>query len=139
MKIGRHVKMLRELNGLTQDEMAEKLKMTTKGYTRIEHDLGNPNLPKIEKIAKIFDMTALEFLDFCENGASFYISSNNSQTSDNNGRNYYLFGKQGNELLLAELEKAEQTIQHKNELLAEKEREIQTLHELVAILKKQGA
>ena len=139
MKIGRHVKMLRELNGLTQDEMAEKLKMTTKGYTRIEHDLGSPNLPKIEKIAKIFDMTALEFLDFCENGASFYISSNNSQTSDNNGRNYYLFGKQGNELLLAELEKAEQTIQHKNELLAEKEREIQTLHELVAMLKKQGA
>ena len=63
--------MLRELNGLTQDEMAEKLKMTTKGYTRIEHDLGNPNLPKIEKIAKIFDYDCAGIFGFLRKWRKF--------------------------------------------------------------------
>lgn len=130
------MKMLRELNGLTQDEMAEKLEMTTNGYTQIERNIGNPNLPKIEKIAAIFNMTTLEFLDFCENGATFYISTDNQQTSDNYGKNYYIFGKNGHEILLAELEKAELSIKHKDELLAQKDNEIAALKEIIALMKK---
>lgn len=137
MKIGKIMKKLRELNNLTQEQMAEKLNMTTQGYALIEHDNSNPNLPKIEKIAKVFDMTTLEFLDFCENGATFYITGDSQQTNgDNCGSNYYLFGKQGHELLLSELEKAELTIKHKDELLEQQKREIEILRELVNALKK---
>ena len=103
----------------------------------------NPNLPRIEQIAKIFDMTTLEFLDFCENGATFYISSDVHQNHDNSSSNQYIFGKQGYETLLAELEKAQLQLQHKDELLAEKEkrlaereREILSLKEMIEILKK---
>lgn len=137
MKIGKAMKVLRELKGLTQDEMAEKLEMTTNGYTQIERNIGNPNLPKIEKIANVFDMTTLEFLDFCENGATFYISTDNQQISgDNHGKNYYIFGKNGHEMLLAELEKAELTIKHKDELLIQKDNEIMALKEIIALMKK---
>lgn len=136
MKIGTAMKFLRELKGMTQDEMATKLNMTPNGYSHIERDLGNPNLPKIEKIAKVFDMTTLEFLDFCENGATFYISSDTQQHSDNNSKNYYIFGKQGHEVLLTELENAQLIIQHKDELLAQQAREIQNLTKYIALLEK---
>lgn len=130
------MKALRELNGFTQEDMAEKLAMTTNGYAQIERDLGNPNLPKIEKIAQVFDMTALEFLDFCENGANFYIASNHNNQTSENARNYYLFGKQGQELLMAELDKAELTIQHKTELIAQKDAEIAALKRVITLLEQ---
>lgn len=138
MKIGKAMKALRELNGLTQDEMATKLEMTTNGYTQIERNIGNPNLPKIEKIARVFDMSTLEFLDFCENGATFYISTDNQISGDNHnqGKNYYVFGKHGHEMLLAELEKAELAIELKDELLAQKDNEIAALKEIIALMKK---
>lgn len=82
-------------------------------------------------------MTTLEFLDFCENGATFYISTDNQQISgDNHGKNYYIFGKNGHEMLLAELEKAELTIKHKDELLIQKDNEIMALKEIIALMKK---
>lgn len=146
MKIGTAMKFLRELKGMTQDEMATKLNMTPNGYSHIERDLGNPNLPKIEKIAKVFDMTTLEFLDFCENGATFFIVGDNQQTVDknsNNSSNYYICGKSGHETLLAELDKAKLIIEHKDELLSEKEkiivdkeREIQNLNKMIELLQK---
>ena len=137
MKIGKAMKTLRELKGMTQDEMAEKLNTCTNTYAQFERDIGNPNLPKIEKIESAFDMTTLEFLDFCENGATFYISSfNNEQTSDNHGKNYHIFGKNGHELLLAELETAETIIKLKDELLAQKDNEIAALKEIITLMKK---
>lgn len=144
MQIGTAMKFLRELKNMTQEEIAEKLNMTPNGYSQIERNIGNPNLPKIEKIAKVFDMTTLEFLDFCENGATFFIAGDNQQTGDSsNHHNYYICGKSGHETLLAELEKANLTIQHKNELLtekdkslADKEREIQNLNKIIELLQK---
>lgn len=133
-KVGKVIKKLRELRGLTQEEMAERLSMTTNGYAQIERDVGNPNLPKIEKIAQVFDMTVVEFLDFCENGATFYISSENQQSGDNHAKNYYIFGKNGDDLLLSELEKSELIIQHKDELLKQKDNEIAALRELIDLL-----
>lgn len=140
IQIGRTLKRLRELKGLTQDDMAEKLNMTTNGYAQIERDVGNPNLPKIEKIAKVFEMTTLELLDFCENGATFYVSGDAQQNNNTDSKLnlYYLFGKSGHEALLLELEKAELTIQHKDELLQQKDNEINTLKEMVALLKNRG-
>ncbi|STZ07495.1 HTH-type transcriptional regulator sinR [Moraxella caprae] len=137
MKIGTAIKFLRELKGMTQDELAEKLNMTPNGYGHIERNLGNPNLPKIEKIAKVFDMTTVEFLDFCENGATFFIAGDNQQTGDSsNHQNYYICGKSGHETLLAELEKARATIQYKDELLAQQLREIQSLNKHIELLEK---
>ncbi|UYZ68947.1 helix-turn-helix domain-containing protein [Moraxella bovis] len=136
-QIGKTLKRLRALKGFTQEHMAEKLHMTTDGYAQIERDVGNPNLPKIEKIAKIFDMTTVEFLDFCENGATFYISGDAQQNNNTDSKlsMYYLFGKNGHETLLAELEKSELTIQHKDELLEQKQNEINALKEIIELLK----
>lgn len=139
-QIGKTLERLRTLKGFTQEHMAEKLHMTTDGYAQIERDIGNPNLPKIEKIAKIFDMTTVEFLDFCENGATFYISGDTQQNNNTDSKlsMYYLFGKTGHETLLAELEKAEMAIQHKDELLEQKQNEINALKEIIELLKSKS-
>lgn len=137
MKIGTAIKFLRELKDMTQDEVAEKLHMTTNGYRQIENNISNPNLPKIEKIAKVFDMTTLEFLDFCENGATFYINGvDNNSSNSNNNNHYYICGKSGHEILLSELDKAKLTIQHQSELIQQQKREIENLNKLIDLLQQ---
>lgn len=130
MKIGKLLKRLREMSGKTQEEMAEEIHMSKNGYTHIEYDKGYPTLDKIEQIAKVFNMSTVEFLDFCENGATFYLAGSQIDNQNSN-YNYYIMGKNGHELLLAELEKQRVEIQCKNELLIEKERQIQVLQKLV--------
>ncbi|HDL5208195.1 TPA: helix-turn-helix transcriptional regulator, partial [Mannheimia haemolytica] len=53
MKVHEKIKLLRENNHWTQDEMAQKLSMTTKGYAKIERGETISNLPKIEQIAEV--------------------------------------------------------------------------------------
>ncbi|TRC56110.1 helix-turn-helix domain-containing protein [Mannheimia haemolytica] len=62
MKVHEKIKLLRENNHWTQDEMAQKLSMTTKGYAKIERGETISNLPKIEQIAEIFNMDICELL-----------------------------------------------------------------------------
>lgn len=133
MKIGKILKRLREMSGKTQDEMAEAINMSKSGYTHIEHDKGYPSLDKIEQIAKVFNMNTIEFLDFCENGATFFLSGNQVE-NQNSTYNYYVMGKNGHELLLAEIEKQRLELQHKNELLKEKDKQIRLLEKLAGNL-----
>lgn len=133
MKIGKLLKRLREMSGKTQDEMAEEIHMSKNGYTHIEYDKGYPTLDKIEQIAKVFNMSTVEFLDFCENGATFYLAGNQIE-NQHSSYNYYVMGKNGHELLLAELERKDLELQHKDKLLIEKERQIQTLQKIVDML-----
>ncbi|WP_083874827.1 helix-turn-helix domain-containing protein [Moraxella macacae] len=133
MKIGKILKRLREMSGKTQDEMAEVMHMSKSGYTHIEHDKGYPSLDKIEQIAKVFNMSTIEFLDFCENGATFFLSGDQVE-NQNSTYNYYVMGKNGHELLLAEMEKQRLEIQYKDELLKEKDKQIKLLEKLVGSL-----
>lgn len=135
MKVGRVLKRLREMSGKTQDEMADEIHMSKTGYTHIEYDKGYPSLDKIEQIAQVFNMSTVEFLDFCENGATFYLAGNQIENQHSN-YNYYVMGKNGHELLLKELEKKDLEISHKNQLLEEKERQIQFLEKLVKKLEE---
>ncbi|ELA09103.1 hypothetical protein MOMA_01810 [Moraxella macacae 0408225] len=121
------------MSGKTQDEMAEVMHMSKSGYTHIEHDKGYPSLDKIEQIAKVFNMSTIEFLDFCENGATFFLSGDQVE-NQNSTYNYYVMGKNGHELLLAEMEKQRLEIQYKDELLKEKDKQIKLLEKLVGSL-----
>ncbi|THA10590.1 helix-turn-helix domain-containing protein [Rodentibacter pneumotropicus] len=62
MKVNEKIKLLREDRQWTQEEMAQKLSMTTKGYAKIERGETISNLPRIEQIAEVFDMDICELL-----------------------------------------------------------------------------
>ena len=127
MKINEKIKQLREAHQWTQEEMAQKLSMTTKGYAKIERGETISNLPRFEQIAEVFNMDICELLSYGEEG-KIYINH-----SDNNLTNSIisLGGNNNNET-----EKLKLIITHKDELLAQKDKIINGLETEIDLLKK---
>lgn len=133
MKVHEKIKLLRENNQWTQEEMAQKLSMTTKGYAKIERGETISNLPRVEQIAAVFNMDICELLAYGEEG-KVYINN-----TDNNLTNSFISLGNGAE----EVQRLQLIVSHKDELLAHKEeiienqkRELALLRDLVETLKK---
>lgn len=63
IKIGTKLKELRVLEGLTQNELAEKLQIGRVNYTRYETDTVRPDYETLIKIADFYDITLDELFD----------------------------------------------------------------------------
>lgn len=132
MKVNEKIKLLRESRQWTQEEMAQKLSMTTKGYAKIERGETISNLPRMEQIAEVFNMDICELLTYGEDG-KIYISH-----SANNLTHSFVSLGNSNE----DVEHFKLIISHKDELLAHKEdiienqkRELDLLREVIELLK----
>ncbi len=120
------IKMMREMNQWTQEDVAEKLGMSTTGYAKIERGQTNVSVEKLKQIAQIFNINIAQLLDDNEKLVICSIGDNHS-----NYNNY--FGM--NEKLIAQNEKQQLEIQLKDELLKQKDAEITALKELIELLK----
>lgn len=120
------IKMMREMNQWTQEEVAEKLGMSTTGYAKIERGQTNVSVEKLKQIAQIFNINIAQLLDDNEKLVICSIGDNHS-----NYNNY--FGM--NEKLIVQNEKKQLEIQLKDELLKQKDAEITALKELIELLK----
>lgn len=132
MKVNEKIKLLREDRQWTQEEMAQKLSMTTKGYAKIERGETISNLPRIEQIAEVFDMDICELLAYGEEGKVYINNTGNNLT------NAFIVSSGGDEV-----QRLQQIILHKDELLAHKEdiiesqkRELALLNQLIESLRK---
>ena len=126
VSVNEKIRMVREMNQWSQEEMAEKMNMSTNGYAKIERGETKLNLHKLEQIAQIFNIDVLELMNSEGKGVLFLMNEHANNT------NYY-----GNpENLTAEIEKLKLTIAHKDEILAQKNEEIAVLKEIISLLKK---
>ena len=116
MQINEKVKKVRELSNLTQEEMASQLNMSTNGYAKIEQGKTRLNIPMLERIAAILGINLTELLNINDKNLVCLISENSQNSS-----NYY-----ANETTI-ELEKLQLILNHKDELLLHKDREIEAL------------
>lgn len=66
MKIGHKIRQLRELKGLSQEDMANELKMSLNGYGRIERNEVDVNVERLEEISKILEVNPEVILTFDE-------------------------------------------------------------------------
>ena len=55
MEIHDKIRVMREINQWTQEEMAEKLEMSSNGYAKIERGQSSINVDKLKQIAQIFN------------------------------------------------------------------------------------
>ena len=124
------IRLLREMRGWSQGEMAEHIHMSKNGYAKIERGESKPNLDRLAQIAQAFDMNLVELIKTSEKGLICLFSENNSGT---HYVNYY----QGTETIAAENEKLQLIIAHQDELLKQKENELIALRPLVAVLQKE--
>lgn len=113
------IRELREQNDWTQEQMAEKLGITRNGYAKIERGESMPNLERLNEIATLFGVEVTELLDnknfICQ------IIDNNSNTINYNS----------NQNLITQIEKLQLSLSYKDELLAQKDKEIELLRKLL--------
>lgn len=134
MEVNDKIRRMRELNSWSQEEMAERLGMSTNGYAKLERGETSLNIPKLEKIAAIFNINLSDLLAINERSIVCLINENSQNSS-----NYY--GNHPN-ALQAQIEKLQLIIDHqqqtlilKEQLIAQQNREIDSLRDALAQLK----
>ncbi|WP_395147914.1 helix-turn-helix domain-containing protein (plasmid) [Moraxella atlantae] len=134
MKINEKIRLLREKNHFTQEDMANRLQLSTNGYANIERGETKLTFERLEQIAEIFDIDVTELVSYGEQNAINYVHSTSNHSLN-------IVGQASNELLEAEILKLNLVISHKDELLenqkallAQQKQQIDTLNLLVATL-----
>ena len=133
MEVNEKVKKMRQLNRLTQEQMAEKLHLTLSGYQKLESGNLQFVVAKLEGCAAIFGIRLSEFLSVDENSSVYLVNYPNLvkngsvlciSNPDKVNNTFY-----GAEALAAENESLKNTIAHQ-------EKEILLLRELLETLKQ---
>ena len=129
MIVNEKVRLFRELNQWSQEEMAERMNMSVAGYAKIERGETNISLHKLKQIASVLQIDLLDLVSTHDSGVILVGGENNQ----NHFRNNY-YGNQAAEL---EVEKLKLELKHKDELLKQRENELETLRDIVNLLKQQ--
>lgn len=109
--------------------MAKKLAMSVSGYAKIERGQRSLNLDKLSQIAKIFNIDMIELI--ATKDKSFFFS-----IGDNTNNHNYIGA---DEKLALENEKNLLLLSAKEELLKQKDNEIETLKQMIKLLQKQSS
>ncbi|MDH2924814.1 helix-turn-helix protein [Nicoletella semolina] len=128
MKVHDKIRVMREINQWSQEEMAERLSMSANGYAKIKRGQSNINLEKLQQIANVFNIDMGALITSKDHSIFFAVGGDNSYNLTNSH-----FGT--NEALSAEVEKLNALLKMKDELLKQKDAEIEILKELVGLLK----
>ena len=109
MVIGDKIRNLRSLKGLSQENMADALKMSLVAYGDIERNKKDISLSRLDQIAKVLSVTVADILSFSERVSNFFDQCNNVVGVNNGGQTIHNDTKEIQhklDLALLELEKA---------------------------------
>lgn len=123
-----NIRILREANQWSQEEVAEKLAMSPSGYAKIERGEVKLYLDKLEQIANIFNVDVVDLLNSDKRNIYLLISENSHSSS-----NYY----NSDSALMIENEKLKLSLSHQEKLIEQYCNEIALLKEMNALLKNQ--
>lgn len=65
-QVGSNLKEARKINGMTQKEVAQKLRMTQQQYSRFENGIYELNYTQILTLCKLYDITPNDLFDIKE-------------------------------------------------------------------------
>lgn len=128
MKANEKIRFFREQQNLTQEQMANQLGLSTNGYANLERGETRLNVERLEQIANVLGVDVTELMTNDEKNTIMFYHS----TSTNN---LNIIGRASEALLEAEIAKLQLIVTHKDELLEQQKREIETLRLLIETLK----
>ncbi len=111
MEIQEKIRLMRNAKNWSQEEMANKLKMSINGYAKIEHGETDPQLSRLNQIAEIFEVDLLGLVNFGEKGVLCLIGSN--YQNNNSGQGQVLYNSNAQH----EIEKLKIEIKYLKEML----------------------
>ncbi len=120
MSISENLQKLRKNHELSQEQMAELLNMSKNGYGKLERGESKITVEHLQNIANVFKIDIADLLKE-DREFSLLIGDNHG----NYANKYYNSDH--------EIEKLKLIIQHKDELLAQKDKEIALLRRLSGI------
>ncbi|KAE9542224.1 helix-turn-helix transcriptional regulator [Ursidibacter maritimus] len=128
MNINDKIRLFREDHQLSQEEMATKLSMSTKGYAKIERGETRVNFERLEQILAVLNADIYELLTYGENkGITISTGNNNTNASSN----IFL----GND----DVAKLNLMLAHKDEIIKLKDETIESLRNEISLLKEKLA
>ena len=83
MNINDKIRTLREFNHWSQEEMAEKMQMSTNTYARFERGETRLDLSKLQRIAAIFQLDVVDLIANEKQNLFFQIGDENQQHNTN--------------------------------------------------------
>lgn len=125
MNINEKIRLFREDNQLSQEDMATKLNMSTKGYAKIERGETRVNFERLEQILGVLNADIYELLTYGENGKIVITTGNNNSNASSN---VFL----GNN----DIEKLTLMLNHKDEIIKLKDDIIENLKNEILLLKE---
>ncbi len=129
MQVHEKIRSIRQSKNWSQEKMAEKLKISTNGYAKIERGETKAHIPKLEQIAEILELDLMELLTSREKNVFYFIGDNSPNNSNSQ------FTGTSNEITF-EMQKLQLTIKHQKELLEQKDKNIARLEEVIQLLKE---
>lgn len=112
--------------------MAGKLSMSTNGYANIERGDSKVHTEKLEQIAHVFGMQAVELMAFGEkNSVLCMVGENHSYSGVN-----VVIGTMDENSMVSEISKLQMTLTHKDDIINKLNEQVADLRALVDALKK---
>lgn len=127
MKVEEKIRLFREAKHITQEEIADRIGMSTSGYSKLERGEVRLNLNRLEQIAEILEMNVTDLLRE-DSGVVYQIN----EGDNNNGISFYA---NTNESLKHEVEKLKTIVEYQQMLLEQKDKEIVMQKELIELYK----
>ncbi|UOP05491.1 helix-turn-helix domain-containing protein [Conchiformibius kuhniae] len=143
MSVHDKIRLMREINRWSQEEMAKRLNMSPNGYAKIERGETKLHLDKLTQIAEVFKVDVLELMT-TDKGVVFFMNErcDYNYMGANACHHTHYAATEG----YAELDRLKLVLAHKDEVIEYKNNELQAvknelaaLKKLVALLEQQGA
>jgi transcriptional regulator with XRE-family HTH domain len=125
MPVHDKIRLVRQIKGWSQEDVASKLEMSQNGYGSIERGETDVNLSRLEQIAELFGIKLSDLLELNENSVF-----NLAGTQHNNQH----FGTCSSEHLQSKHEIDKQQL-----IIEQKDKEIIYLKEIIELLKRADA
>ncbi len=114
-KIGDNLRKIREIKGIKQESIAKQLGITTNGYGKIERGETSLNIKRLEEIAQILGVNALDVMQFDEN---IIFNINTMSNSAPNGTvNNYALSNEERQFFAEQIKSLNELVEKQNKLI----------------------
>jgi transcriptional regulator with XRE-family HTH domain len=131
MEVSEKIKFIRSFRGWTQENMADKLGISTYAYAKIERGETDVNFSRLQQIAEVMEIDLPRLIGLDEKTVFNLAGTHNTQ-----GDNWYLNSSTEKIECKYELEKAHLIIEQQKKEMELLKQQINDLREMIYLLKK---